>query len=151
MAFKIKEIQEKKAILRLKQAEVKSEIISTIFNPQAILTGIATAFASKYLKPQANKITIEPTSYWYKNIISRDESGILGTAYSVIKHPVISGFLLRTRKSWIKWQLFSLGIFLIKKGYDYYKNQQYTKVTIIEETKVTGKPTKAKHSILPWK
>lgn len=138
-AFTIKEIELKKAQIRHRCQQIEQEIIGEVFNPTTILTGIATGLAAKYLLPSGSDEAHSKNTFLYKKVISKDKSGILPALYNVAKHPVVSRLFTRTRKSWIQWQLFNIGVFLVKKGMEYYRNKRY------EEAEVTAsEPLKQK-------
>ena len=130
-AFTIKEIELKKAQIRHRCQQIEQEIIGEVFNPTTILTGIATGLAAKYLLPSGNDEELSKKTFFYKKVISRDKSGILPALYKVAKHPVVSRLFTRTRKSWVQWQLFNIGVFLVKKGIEYYRHKRYEAAEVV--------------------
>lgn len=62
-----------------------------------------------------------------KTVSKFDKWGIVSLAAQFITHPTAKTAFAATRKSFIKWQLFNLGIYLVRWGYKTYKRKQQEK------------------------
>lgn len=117
----LEEIKAEKERIRSEYHRLQKEIIADTFNPTNLIIGLATGLGGRLLSGG------KPASGRKKGLLSFTDKGkinYIDTVSNILGNPLVSSFLTRTRKSWIQWQLFNIGLLLAKKGYTYYKNRK---------------------------
>lgn len=114
--FKVPAIEARRAEIAQRKEALRQEFIDEVFDPKAIVSGLISSAATKFLLPAPKADgRAKKNNFFYKNIVSKDPSGILPIVYNASSHPLVAGFLARTGKSWLYWQLFNLSLRFIKK------------------------------------
>lgn len=114
-------IKLRKAEIEKRCAMIEKNFISDVVQPQALITDTAINFASDYLGKTLSKNSQQAKKGKILNFIQKkDKKGILNPVIDILSIPVINQFVSRTGKSFMRWQLFNLSVFLIEQAYHYY-------------------------------
>lgn len=109
-------IEKRREEIRKRKEELKNEFLNEVLDPQPIITSLLSSWATRKLIPGSSKSKLyAKDSFFYKKIVAKDPTGILSIAFQIAQNPVVAGFLSKTGKSWLYWQLFNLSLKLLKK------------------------------------
>lgn len=118
------QIQARKLEIKNRCAQIENNFVSDLIQPQEILTDAALSIASAWLQKPSKKSSQQSTSKIFKFIQSKDKTGLLSPVLDFIQIPMVQNFLAKTGKSWLKWQLFNLAVFLAGQAIAQYKKKK---------------------------
>lgn len=127
--FKSPAIEQRRAEIAQRKEALRREFMDEVLDPKPILSGLISGAATKFLLPSTN--SSNKNNFFYNKIVRKDPSGILPLLYDAGSHPLVAGFLARTGKSWLYWQLFNLSLRLIKKAVNNIQKEEITEAEII--------------------
>ncbi len=133
------QIQTRKLEIKNRCTQIEKNFVSDLIQPQEILTDAALSIASAWLQKPSKKTSQQSTSKIFKFIQSKDKTGLLNPVFDFIQIPMVQNFLVKTGKSWLKWQLFNLAVFLAGEALAQYKKKKKVK-------KQTGIQAKTEHN-----
>lgn len=121
------QIQARKLEIKNRCAQIENNFVNDLIQPQEILTDAALNIASAWLQKPSKKTSQQSTSKIFKFIQSKDKTGLLSPVLDFIQIPMVQNFIAKTGKSWLKWQLFNLAVFLAGQAITQYKKKKKDK------------------------
>lgn len=118
------QIQARKLEIKSRCAQIEINFVSDLIQPQEILTDAALSIASAWLQKPNKKASKQSSSKFIKFIQSKDKSGLLSPVLDFIQIPMVQNFIFKTGKSWLRWQLFNLAVFLTGQALEQYKKRK---------------------------
>jgi len=115
-----------------------SDDSSNLLSGGLIVTALRNFIFNKFINRSSSKELSASSNPILRTVGKVDKWGITSIFMSLFTHPTARTALSLTKKSFIKWQLFNLGVFLVNWGYKTYKKKRlekkYEDAIVVEES-----------------